>query len=236
MLEQVLQRMINFAAKTALLLTVALTAACTVGPAPKPNDPEYAPVTSLSEPLPPANPGGIYRGSSFGLTLYEDRRALRVGDILTIVLSERTTATKTAETAITKDNEIALSTGQILGDEVTFGDYSLNGSATHERDFEGEAESDQSNALQGSIAVTVADVLPNGLLLVRGEKWMTLNTGDEFIRIRGLVRTEDIGPDNTILSTKLADARITYSGTGEFAQSNSQGWLSRFFNSEYWPF
>jgi flagellar L-ring protein precursor FlgH len=82
----------------------------------------------------------------------------------------------------------------------------------------------------------VSDVLPNGLLEVRGEKWMTLNRGEEFIRIRGYVRPEDVLPDNTISSTKVADVRIAYSGSGELAQSNRQGWLSRFFSSEFWPF
>jgi flagellar L-ring protein precursor FlgH len=72
--------------------------------------------------------------------------------------------------------------------------------------------------------------------VVRGEKWMTLTSGDEFIRVKGLLRPEDIGPNNTVPSTKLADARITYAGTGDFAESNTQGWASRFFNSKYWPF
>ena len=99
-----------------------------------------------------------------------------------------------------------------------------------------QASADQSNKLQGTITVMVSDVLPNGLLEVRGEKWMTLNRGEEFIRIRGYVRPEDVLPDNTIASTKVADVRITYSGNGELAQSNRQGWASRFFSSEWWPF
>ena len=65
---------------------------------------------------------------------------------------------------------------------------------------------------------------------------MTLNRGEEFIRVRGLIRQEDIRPDNTILSTKLADARITYSGSGELADAARQGWAGRFFNSKWWPF
>jgi flagellar L-ring protein precursor FlgH len=109
-------------------------------------------------------------------------------------------------------------------------------SVTQDRELKGEAGSDQSNSLSGSIAVTIAEILPNGLMMVRGEKWMTLNRGEEFIRIQGLIRPEDVQPDNTILSTRLADARITYSGTGDLANANKQGWGARFFNSEYWPF
>lgn len=84
--------------------------------------------------------------------------------------------------------------------------------------------------------MTVAEVLPNGNLVVRGEKWMTLNRGDEFIRISGIVRPDDISPNNTVVSTRLANAQISYSGTGTLADSQSMGWLARFFNSEYWPF
>ncbi|EXJ09531.1 Basal body L-ring protein [Nitrincola nitratireducens] len=73
-------------------------------------------------------------------------------------------------------------------------------------------------------------------MLVRGEKWLTLNQGDEYIRVSGLVRPQDIKPDNTIESTRLADARITYSGTGATADVNVMGWLSRFFISALMPF
>jgi len=102
-------------------------------------------------------------------------------------------------------------------------------------EFDGAANSDQSNQLQGNITVTVTDVLPNGLLEVRGEKWLQLNRDKEFIRISGLVRKEDIAPDNTIASTRVADVRIAYSGTGTLADTNSPGILSRFFVSRWWP-
>ncbi|WP_313327993.1 flagellar basal body L-ring protein FlgH, partial [Stutzerimonas balearica] len=94
----------------------------------------------------------------------------------------------------------------------------------------------QSNSLSGSITVTVSEVLPNGILAVRGEKWLTLNTGDELVRIAGLVRSDDISTDNTVSSMRVADARITYSGTGAFADASQPGWLSRFFVSPLWPF
>jgi len=103
-----------------------------------------------------------------------------------------------------------------------------------ERAFDGKASSDQSNSLSGSISVTVSEVLPNGILRIQGEKWLRLNQGDEYIRLTGLVRPQDIGTDNTIPSSKVADARIAYGGTGDFDDVNRQGWLSRFFNSEWW--
>jgi flagellar L-ring protein FlgH len=112
----------------------------------------------------------------------------------------------------------------------------LASNASNALDFQGTGESDQSNQLTGSITVTVANVLPNGLLEVRGEKWLQLNRGNEFIRINGLVRKEDISPDNTILSTRVADVRIVYSGTGTLADSNEAGWLTQFFVGNLWPF
>lgn len=222
-------------ARTAAILMAVLLQACTVTPAPLPNDPNYAPVMHSTPKHAPTNLGGIYQ-EHYSMSLFEDRRANRIGDIVTVVLNERTVSKKKAETEISKDAGVNFNEGLVLGDLLSMGDYSLETNVSQNRAFTGESESDQSNSLLGSIAVTVADILPNGLLVVRGEKWMTLTSGEEFIRIKGLLRPEDIGADNSVASTKLADARITYSGTGEFADSNRQGWASRFFNSSYWPF
>ena len=71
--------------------------------------------------------------------------------------------------------------------------------------------------------------------LLRGEKWLSLTNGDEYIRLTGLVRPQDIQPDNTVASNRVADARFAYGGTGDFDQANQMGWLARFFNSEWWP-
>jgi len=223
------------------ILAVALLAAgCTIGPDPKPGDPAYAPVAAPAMLPPRPNQGGIYRadatGSIGGLSLFEDKRARRIGDVITVMLTEATTSSKKADTAIKKDDKINLDAGIVLGAQPRLGGINMNTSVNPSRDFGGNASSDQSNKLQGSIAVMVADVMPNGLLEVRGEKWMTLNRGEEFIRLRGYVRPEDVLPDNTVPSTKIADVRITYSGSGELAEANKQGWLSRFFSSQYWPF
>ena len=218
-----------------VLTSVVLLQACTIGPTPIPDDPEFAPVVSSTMVIPAPNPGGIYQ-PGFSVALFEDQRAKRVGDIINVVLSERTQSSKTADTEIKKENGISFNAASLLGDTPSLGDYSLGTDVTQDRDLKGESSSDQSNSLTGSIAVTICEVLPNGLLAVRGEKWMTFNTGEEFIRLKGLVRPEDIQPDNTVLSTRLADARIAYSGTGALADSNKHGWLSGFFNSTFWPF
>jgi flagellar L-ring protein FlgH len=221
--------------------SIVILNGCTVTPNAKAGDPEYAPVSAPSMVAPPPNDGGIYRTGA-GLSLFEDKRARRIGDVITIVLAENTSSSKKADTAIKKDDSIDIDAGVVLGKVPAMalgnriGDLSMETSVNPKRDFSGESSAGQSNKLSGTISVMVSDVLPNGLLEVRGEKWMTLNRGEEFIRVRGYVRPEDVLPDNTIASTKVADVRITYSGTGELAQANRQGWLSRFFSSEWWPF
>ena len=209
---------------------------CTIGPEPKPGDPAYAPVSAPAMMPPPANQGGIYQAGSGLSPLFEDKRAHRIGDLITVSLLESTTSSKKADSAIAKDDKISLDSGVVLGAQPKIGGVNMTTSVNPTRDFTGAASADQSNTLIGTITVMVSDVLPNGLLEVRGEKWMTLNNGEEFIRLRGYVRPEDVLPDNTIASTKIADVRIAYSGSGALAQSNRQGWLSRFFSSEWWPF
>jgi flagellar L-ring protein precursor FlgH len=109
-------------------------------------------------------------------------------------------------------------------------DVSSNGT------FAGESGSSQSNSLSGSITVTVTEVLPGGNLRVQGEKWVEINQGKEFVRLGGVVRPRDVKPNNTILSTQVADARITYSGKGAGADSNVIGWAARLLFSALKPF
>lgn len=218
-----------------VLIATALLAGCATGPRPQPGDPYYAPVVTTRAHEPMNTSGSLYQ-SKQGMTLFTDTKARNVGDIITINLTERTVSSKSAGVNITKASSTSLPAGTLLGTTPTLNGNILDTSISQDRDFEGETEADQSNSLIGSIAVTVADVLPNGNLVVRGEKWMTLNRGDEFIRISGILRPEDITPQNTVESTRLANAQITYSGTGELASSQNMGWLSKFFNSVYWPF
>jgi flagellar L-ring protein precursor FlgH len=215
-------------------LCALMAAACTIGPDEKPDDPNYAPVLAHQMVHPAPNPGGIYQ-QGYGESLFMDRRAARVGDVITIVLSETTKTSKAASAKVKKDSKVDFNDGMLLDTHPTFKNLALPTNLEQSRDFDGDVEAEQNNALSGTIAVTVYEVMPNGLLMVRGEKWMTLNRGEEFIRIRGLIRQEDIRPDNTILSTRIADARITYSGSGELADASRQGWLGRFFNSKWWP-
>ena len=107
-----------------------------------------------------------------------------------------------------------------------FSGLTLEQNVESSSEFTGNGSSNQSNSLTGAIAVQVARVLPNGNLIVQGEKWLALNKGEEFIQLRGIVRPEDISSTNTIPSTLVADARISYGGTGMIDRANSPGWFS----------
>ncbi len=218
-----------------VVLLTHMLSACVVTPPPRPGDPHYAPTVSATPSMPVRTAGSLYQ-ESYGLSLFSDTTARNVGDIITIVLSERTVSSKSSGVNIKKESELSLPAGSILGTTPTYNGITLDTSINQTRDFSGDAGADQSNSLSGSIAVTVAEVLPNGNLVVRGEKWMTLNRGDEYIRISGILRREDVSPQNSVSSTQLANAQISYSETGALADSQTMGWMSRFFNSIYWPF
>jgi len=102
--------------------------------------------------------------------------------------------------------------------------------------FAGNGTSAQNNNLTGSITVTVSAVLANGNLSIRGEKWLNLTQGSEFIRLTGIVRPYDIDADNTVASSKIANPRITYRGTGAINEANQEGWLARFFSGPLWGY
>lgn len=219
----------------------ALVLSGCVAPAAQPDDPHYAPVLPRT-PLPSAQTNGAIYQAGFDQNLYTDRKAFRVGDIITITLQEKTQASKSASSDISKDSSANLGLTSLLGGAVsatnplTGGNLDLSAQFSGARENSGNAQAAQGNSLSGSLTVTIAEVLPNGILAVRGEKWLTLNTGNELMRISGLVRADDIATDNTVLSTRVADARITYSGTGAFADASQPGWLSQFFTSPLWPF
>ncbi|HUD93231.1 flagellar basal body L-ring protein FlgH [Sphingobium sp.] len=189
---------------------------------------DYYSPTIAPPPAPPAN-GSIFQTSIGYTPLTSGARATAVGDIITIVLVERTQATKsnTADTARNGSIGLTPPTTGILSKLFSPSDIAASGQNT----FTGKGAASQSNALTGEITVTIAQVYPNGTMLVKGEKALTLNRGDEFIQISGLVRQADIAPDNRIASTRVADAKIIYKGKGEIANASRQGWLQRFFSA-----
>ncbi len=213
---------------TALLLAATLLAqGCSSVTGVRPG--QYPPAPP--QPSYPAGPadGSVYQPAT-SISLFDDVKARRVGDTITIVLNERMQASKKASTDATKTSGFDSGNPTLGGTTPTYnGDEILNNLWDTEQSFAGAGSSSQSNQLTGSITVTVADVLPNGNLYVRGEKWLTLNQGEEFVQISGIVRPTDIGTDNEVPSFKVADARITYSGNGAVADANKPGILARVF-------
>ena len=205
--------------------------------------PAYAPMEPIvyTHPSEGETAGSLYKEQR-GLSLFADTRARSVGDIISVVLTESTQASKNADTAIGRDSGIEVSQPTVFGranpdfgvNDIT--NLTLEQNIESSSEFTGNGSSNQSNSLRGAIAVQVARVLPNGNLMIQGEKWLALNKGEEFIQLRGIVRPEDISATNTISSTLVADARISYGGTGMIDRANSPGWFSKFFNSPLNPF
>ncbi|SHO55671.1 Flagellar L-ring protein precursor [Vibrio quintilis] len=195
-----------------------------------PNEDKYGP-PELDYSLPAPKAGSLYR-HQYTMTLFQDRRAYRVGDMLTVILSEQTQSSKEANTKYGKNSSVNFALPTIGTKKLN----DLSASIDAQRDFDGSATSSQGNKLQGAITVTVHEVLPNGVLRISGEKWIRLNQGDEYIRLTGIVRVDDISRSNQVSSQRIGDARITYSGRGALAESNASGWLTQFFNSPWMPF
>lgn len=212
------------AVAAAAAISAALPDPAMAKKAPKPSG--FEPTLPVYAPPLPAN-GSIFQASHGYAALYEGNRASRIGDPLTIRLIETTTAAKSVNSksnkgggaSITPPNEGLLS---------FLNPNALNASSSST--FNGQGNAAQTSSLSSTLAVTIAEVRPNGTALVRGEKQMLLSQGDEWVRFSGIVRLVDIDVDNVILSTRIADARMEYSGKGALQRASKQGWLGRFFN------
>ncbi len=189
--------------------------------------------------LPPPTPrteGAIYQ-SGQQIELFADLKARRVGDVLTVRLTETTSASKSAVTKTTKTTGVNNTGPTVLGRTITTGGVPIFTTTLAGADsFDGEGSSTQGNSLAGSLTVTVMEVQLNGNLVVQGDKTLKLNQGDEFVHVSGVVRVADIQADNTVTSDRVSDAHISYSGKGVIDSSNRMGWLARFFNSKYAPY
>jgi flagellar L-ring protein FlgH len=221
----------------AVALLVATLAGCAaMQERQKKEDAEWAATAPVTQPTPPPADGSIYHDMQ-NLELFNDPRAHRVGDILTINLVEAMQASKTSETTTSKTDKNTLNAPEVLGHTLSVkGGNTADTNLNSANSFDGAGSSTQSNQLTGEFTVTVAQRLSNGNLLVRGEKWLTINQGQELIRLSGIVRPEDIEQDNSVDSTRVADARITYTGRGVLNSANTQGWLAKFFNSKWMPY
>lgn len=226
-----------------LLAAFALSGCESTGPK---RTAEYAPIRPVMPPPAPTGNGSIYQ-AGYETIWFEDKVARRVGDLLTVTLVENTQANKSATTSTAKSGTVGISNPTLFGSTPQFNTPGIIPLASNKNnnlafelssanDFSGDGSSTQSNKLSGNITVTVVEVLPNRNLYVRGEKRIGINQGYEYVRLAGIVRPEDITPQNTVESTRIADPTISYVGEGALADANSMGWLTRFFNSVLFPF
>ena len=219
--------------KISILSTVFVLTGCETLPD---RDPEFAPVRPEALRPPIQKTGSIYQ-NNYDMRLFESQIARRVGDILMVTLAENTKAKKSADINVNKDLDITLTVPKLYGMDpsVVMGD-ALTNQITAKRNALGNGQANQSNSLTGSISVSVVEVLPNGNLKVRGEKRVSLNQGNEYLRVSGIIRPIDISATNTVSSSQLADATIMYTGDGAVADASRMGWISRSFFSWLFPF
>ena len=216
------------------LATSAALAISMAGWAMIPPEPIVTGPTTAAPPVPPmpsAQPtGSIYQPTTYGnYPLFEDRRPRNVGDVVTVVLEERTAAAKNVATNTTRtsatDNSIAASPGFMS----SWFNAKLDTTTTGSNVNKGAGDSSANNTFTGVLTTTVVGVLPNGNLQVAGEKQIAINRGSEYIRFSGVVDPRSITGSGTVLSTQVADARIEYRSKGTMDEVQNMGWLQRFF-------
>ncbi|MEG0820124.1 MAG: flagellar basal body L-ring protein FlgH [Burkholderiaceae bacterium] len=209
---------------------VALLAGCV---APRPpvivSSPTTAEAPAPAAGAAPRRSGGIYTGVGYR-PLFEDARPRYVGDVLTITLNEKLNAAQKASSSADRNSEIDAGIKALRGVK----GVGISGprlTADTDNKFEGKGATESSNLFTGTITSTVIRVLPNGNLLVAGEKQIGIRQNSETLKFQGVVDPKNIQPGNTVLSTAIADVRIDYSGGGYIEDAQTQGWLARFFNA-----
>ncbi|WP_414647384.1 flagellar basal body L-ring protein FlgH [Castellaniella sp.] len=213
----------------AAALALVLSGCALVPPEPIVTGPLTAPPPTPVPPAAEAN-GSIYQPTAYGnYPLFEDRRPRNVGDIVTIVIQEKTNAAKSVGTSTDRNGSASMNIGLApailptdLGPKQNFETGSGNKS-------EGKGSSSATNVFSGTLTTTVIGVLPNGNLQVAGEKQIAINRGSEYVRFSGVVDPRSITGNNTVSSTQVADARIEYRSKGVMDEVQTMGWLQRFF-------
>lgn len=209
------------------LFAALLAAACNTVPPTNIHQPMTARPAPRMDNI--AATGSIYQAGG-SRTLFEDRRARYVGDTMTITIAEANTASTKSNTKLSKATSISASAGPIVGlPGKSFDGMALTAASSNTLDGKGDAAA--TNSFTGTITVTVIEVLPNGNLLVSGEKQVAIAQGTEYIRVSGIVNPVFLNSANTITSSQLADARIEYKESGSISEAQVMGWLARFFMS-----
>jgi flagellar L-ring protein precursor FlgH len=196
--------------------------------------PEFQPVYPLASDRPKVATGGIYSNRQSDAWFGRGRN-YQVGDIITVLLNEATQAARTQNTDVSRESKNSLPSG--LNSKIGSMSPFLNGIdvTANNNSSKGAGKADQQASLSGSVAVTVVEILANGNLMVRGEKKLGLSEGTEVIQVSGVIRPEDVGPNSTVQSRRLANAQIAYRGSGDLANATRAGWGTSLMH-KFWPF
>jgi flagellar L-ring protein precursor FlgH len=216
-------------ARSAFVATASVLALALGGCALVPKQPIVQQPMTAVPPVPPhaQTPGSIFNPGYAGRPLFEDQRPRNIGDILTIVIQENINATKSSGAAANRASTTQFSTTTAGFLNGLFGKANLSSQGANT--FSGTGGANASNTFNGVITVTVTNVLPNGNLVVSGEKQMLINQGNEFVRFSGVVNPNTISGLNAVYSTQVADAKIEYSAKGYIDEAETMSWLQRFF-------
>jgi len=172
--------------------------------------------------------GAIYQASQGYSPLVTGTRARTLGDMLTITLVESTSTSKSTNSATDRDGSIGL-IAPTAGPLAFLNPNSI--ASNGQSSFAGNGSASQQSQMNGLVSVTIAAIYPNGTAEVVGEKQMALSQGDEWVQFAGRIRLVDIDSDNTLPSSRVANARIIYTGKGAVQQASRPGWLQRFFST-----
>lgn len=210
---------------SSIAFIVASLSGCMTTPTSIVSQPMSArPLNSEQLAAKPSN-GAIYQGTAFR-PIFEDRRARQVGDVLTLVITERTTANKAGTSSGNKSGNVSVALPKPL--QSTFGNPLA---VTNESNYTDGDNQTASNAFTGTMGVTVVEVLSNGNLIVAGEKQIAMNKGVEFIRFSGMINPDNIATGNTVASTAVADAKVEYRTSNQVDRAEIASMASRFFLS-----
>ena len=220
----------------ALFAIVFLLQACATEPVDmvlRPS-PDFQPVYPLASDRQKIATGGIYSNRQSDAWFGRGRN-YQVGDVITVLLNESTQAARTQNTDVSRESKNSFPAGfnTVIGNINPLLDgIDLNNNTNSSK---GAGKADQRASLSGSVAVTVVEILANGNLMVRGEKKLGLSEGTEVIQVSGVIRPEDVGPNSTVQSRRLANAQIAYRGSGDLANATKAGWGTSLMH-KFWPF
>ena len=191
-----------------------------------------------------ARPGSLWAASGSLADLYSNVKARQVGDILTVKVTETASASNKANTATGRESSLTAGIDNMLGVENRYNNQTVKHpffnpfgqiKAGMSSDFDGSGTTSRSGDLTAYMTASVVEVRPNGNLFILGSREVTINNERQILTLSGIVRSRDISPDNVVLSTYIANARITYSGSGVINERQQPGWLARILDGA-WPF